>query len=67
LIELGVQNYFLIKAHALVSQTFVGDITIVPNLPWKYYTNIVARVTDTFVKDIGNLGEKGTWQSKIFI
>jgi hypothetical protein len=63
LIDMGFHNYILTKCHGVVSQTYVGDITIVPNIPKSYYLEILTSTNSNFAENIALAGERATWPS----
>ncbi|KAJ3350417.1 hypothetical protein HDU91_006250 [Kappamyces sp. JEL0680] len=61
LIELGIYNNVLLKVHAMICQKYVGDITIVPNMQWSYYFELLSNPYVKMAKTYTNAGERAAW------
>ena len=64
LLELGLKNTVMFKIHSILNQTYVGDITIVPYLPWHRYLTLLSNPTTEMAQAFSDAGEKAIWPRK---
>lgn len=59
--EMGVFPTASIRLRALISQTYQGDINIVPQVSRVYYLRVLSNPTPDFMIEACEAGEKATW------
>ena len=65
-IETGIASTFFYKLYSILSQSYYGDITIVPQLPMSWYAQLVSNPTPEMVTKFMIAGEKATWPRNSF-
>ena len=50
-----------------MSQRYYGDITIVPNISYSDFLNILSNPTPESIREAALKGERATWSSILFI
>jgi TAG lipase/steryl ester hydrolase/phospholipase A2/LPA acyltransferase len=63
-LDLGLQNTILFKIHSILNQTYVGDITIVPHIPWHRFLTLLSNPTVEMARAYMEAGEKAIWPRK---
>uniref|UniRef100_A0A1D1Y645 Lipase 4 n=1 Tax=Anthurium amnicola TaxID=1678845 RepID=A0A1D1Y645_9ARAE len=59
--ELGITGSLIYRIQAIVSQRYVGDITIVPQIAYTDFLNLLTNPTPEILKDATLRGERATW------
>ncbi|KAI8891667.1 acyl transferase/acyl hydrolase/lysophospholipase [Globomyces pollinis-pini] len=61
MIEMGIYNELIFKFHAMFSQTYIGDITITPSIPWTEFPFVLSSPTVASVTKYAHAGEQAAW------
>jgi len=61
LADLGLIPAFLSTIQPIVTQKYHGDITIVPEIPWRDYLYLFSNPTEMMISDCIVKGQKATW------
>ncbi|KAB8337078.1 hypothetical protein FH972_021382 [Carpinus fangiana] len=61
LTELGVFPTLLTKTMSILSQRYSGDITILPEVPYSQFPNVLKNPTSDFMIEASQAGERATW------
>ncbi|KAJ9084219.1 Lipase 5, variant 3 [Entomophthora muscae] len=64
--ELGVMKSFVYRMQNILSQKYVGDITIVPDISYSDFTRIFTNPSQEDVIEAVSRGEKALWPSKLY-
>ena len=61
LAEAGFMPNILTKTASVMSQTYSGDITILPEVPYTDFPKVLSNPTPNFIRDSMLNGERATW------
>ncbi|KAK5676595.1 Lipase 5 [Elasticomyces elasticus] len=61
LAELGVFPNVMTKVRSVIGQRYVGDITIMPEISYAQFPNILSNPTEQFMVQALSNGERATW------
>jgi len=62
LADLNILPNFLVNLPGIVSQKYIGDITIVPNLTKSDYSNLLSNPTPEWIRECTKKTERLTWE-----
>ena len=65
IIDLGFHSYPLFKIHSILTQKYVGDVTMVPTFKISEFFSVISTPTNEMFKTYGRKGEIATWPSII--
>ena len=54
-------NFFLKSGHSILSQKYTGDITILPDISWVKWSEVLANPSHEFIMTAVKHGERATW------
>lgn len=49
------------QLHAMMSQTYYGDVTIAPNYKLRHYMKVLSNPSSEFIQELMLEGERSTW------
>jgi hypothetical protein len=59
--ELGFKNSIFFRMQSMLVQKYYGDITVVPDIKWKDYAQILTNPDKDMMTNYTIVGEKCTW------
>ena len=62
--ELGLGNSLCYRIQSILVQKYYGDITVVPDIKWRDYAQILTNPDENMVRNYTIIGEKCTWPRK---
>jgi TAG lipase/steryl ester hydrolase/phospholipase A2/LPA acyltransferase len=61
--DFGVMPVLTYQLRAILSQKYVGDITIFPKVDWSRFLSLLSNLSDEVVASSIKCGEQSTWPS----